>query len=130
MTGHYAAKYTKVESGYMGQLLEWPEVVTERKGISRSAHALRAPFFLRQMVANPVCPVLHPRCTLPQATYPLLTHTSSTRSRKVGWLHHSYRNASTGLSEAALTASMPTVSIATTRTKRPAARKTQMSMVI
>jgi predicted RNase H-like HicB family nuclease len=25
----YTAKYTKISSGYMGQLIEWPEVVTE-----------------------------------------------------------------------------------------------------
>jgi hypothetical protein len=25
----YAAKYTKVTSGYMRQLVEWPEVITE-----------------------------------------------------------------------------------------------------
>ncbi|MDZ7666982.1 MAG: type II toxin-antitoxin system HicB family antitoxin [Desulfotignum sp.] len=25
----YTAKYTKLENGYMGQLLEWPEVITE-----------------------------------------------------------------------------------------------------
>ena len=25
----YTAKYVKVDSGYMGQLVEWPEVVTE-----------------------------------------------------------------------------------------------------
>ena len=25
----YTAKYTKISSGYMGQLVEWPEVVTE-----------------------------------------------------------------------------------------------------
>jgi len=25
----YTAKYTKIDSGYMGQLIEWPEVVTE-----------------------------------------------------------------------------------------------------
>jgi len=25
----YTAKYTKIESGYMGQLVEWPEVITE-----------------------------------------------------------------------------------------------------
>lgn len=25
----YTARYLKTESGYMGQLLEWPEVVTE-----------------------------------------------------------------------------------------------------
>jgi predicted RNase H-like HicB family nuclease len=26
---NYTAKYTKIESGYMGQLIEWPEIVTE-----------------------------------------------------------------------------------------------------
>ena len=26
---NYTAKYTKIASGYMGQLVEWPEVVTE-----------------------------------------------------------------------------------------------------
>ena len=25
----YTAKYTKISSGYMGQLVEWPEIVTE-----------------------------------------------------------------------------------------------------
>ena len=25
----YTAKYTKIGSGYMGQLVEWPEVLTE-----------------------------------------------------------------------------------------------------
>jgi len=29
MTDTYTGKYTKIESGYMGQLVEWPEVVTE-----------------------------------------------------------------------------------------------------
>jgi predicted RNase H-like HicB family nuclease len=29
MLSHYTAKYTKIESGYMGQLVEWSEVVTE-----------------------------------------------------------------------------------------------------
>lgn len=29
----YTASYTKIESGYMGQLLEWPEVVTEGKSL-------------------------------------------------------------------------------------------------
>ena len=28
---NYTAKYTKIASGYMGQLVEWPEVVTEGK---------------------------------------------------------------------------------------------------
>jgi predicted RNase H-like HicB family nuclease len=27
----YTAKYTKLKNGYMGQLLEWPEVITEGK---------------------------------------------------------------------------------------------------
>jgi predicted RNase H-like HicB family nuclease len=25
----YTAKYTKLDTGYMGQLIEWPEVITE-----------------------------------------------------------------------------------------------------
>ena len=29
MLNTYTAKYTKIESGYMGQLVEWPEVITE-----------------------------------------------------------------------------------------------------
>ena len=31
MLSTYTAKYIKVKSGYMGQLVEWPEVVTEGK---------------------------------------------------------------------------------------------------
>ncbi len=33
MYNTYTAKYTKVASGYMGQLVEWPEVVTEGKSL-------------------------------------------------------------------------------------------------
>ncbi|HOF00958.1 MAG TPA: type II toxin-antitoxin system HicB family antitoxin [Spirochaetota bacterium] len=29
MMSTYTAKYTKLPSGYMGQLIEWPEVITE-----------------------------------------------------------------------------------------------------
>lgn len=29
MPGSYIAKYTKIGSGYMGQLVGWPEVITE-----------------------------------------------------------------------------------------------------
>jgi predicted RNase H-like HicB family nuclease len=29
----YTAKYTKINAGYMGQLVEWPKVVTEGKTI-------------------------------------------------------------------------------------------------
>jgi predicted RNase H-like HicB family nuclease len=31
MFSTYTANYTKIKSGYMGQLVEWPEVVTEGK---------------------------------------------------------------------------------------------------
>lgn len=33
MVTSYTAKYTKISSGYMGQLVEWPEVITEGKDI-------------------------------------------------------------------------------------------------
>ena len=29
----YTARYTKISSGYMGQLIEWPEVITEGESI-------------------------------------------------------------------------------------------------
>jgi len=29
MVRSYTAKYTKISSGYMGQLVEWPEIITE-----------------------------------------------------------------------------------------------------
>lgn len=29
----FTARYTRIESGYMGQLVEWPEVVTEGTSI-------------------------------------------------------------------------------------------------
>ena len=31
MVSIYTAKYVKIKSGYLGQLVEWPEVVTEGK---------------------------------------------------------------------------------------------------
>lgn len=33
MQRNYTAKYTRISSGYMWQLVEWPEVVTEGKDI-------------------------------------------------------------------------------------------------
>jgi len=30
---NYTAKYTKIDSGYMGQLIDWPEVITEGKDL-------------------------------------------------------------------------------------------------
>ena len=38
---NYTAKYTKVPSGYMGQLVEWPEVVTEGKDLEECRAMLR-----------------------------------------------------------------------------------------
>ena len=38
---NYTAKYTKIDSGYMGQLVEWPEVVTEAKDLEECRAMLR-----------------------------------------------------------------------------------------
>lgn len=37
----FTAKYIKISSGYMGQLIEWPEVVTEGKDIEECRTMLR-----------------------------------------------------------------------------------------
>jgi len=37
----YTAKYTKISSGYMGQLVEWPEVITEGTTIEECRKMLR-----------------------------------------------------------------------------------------
>ena len=41
MVRSYTAKYTKISSGYMGQLVEWPEVITEGKTIEECREMLR-----------------------------------------------------------------------------------------
>ena len=41
MVRSYMAKYTKISSGYMGQLVEWPEVITEGKNIEECRKMLR-----------------------------------------------------------------------------------------
>jgi predicted RNase H-like HicB family nuclease len=38
---NYTAKYMKIASGYMGQLVEWPEVVTEGKDLEDCRAMLR-----------------------------------------------------------------------------------------
>jgi predicted RNase H-like HicB family nuclease len=48
MLSNYTAKYTKIKSGYMGQLIEWPEVVTEGKTLENCRMMLRDA--LREMV--------------------------------------------------------------------------------
>ena len=46
---NYTAKYTKIDSGYLGQLVEWPEVVTEGSDLEECRAMLRDA--LREMVA-------------------------------------------------------------------------------
>ena len=46
---NYTAKYTKISAGYMGQLVEWPEVVTEGKDLEECRAMLRDTLY--EMVA-------------------------------------------------------------------------------
>ena len=41
MLGSYTAKYTKIGSGYMGQLVEWPEVITEGRTLEEWREMLK-----------------------------------------------------------------------------------------
>lgn len=41
MLQSYTAKYTKIPAGYMGQLIEWPEVVTEGADLEECRAMLR-----------------------------------------------------------------------------------------
>lgn len=41
MLNTYTAKYTKISSGYMGQLVEWTEVVTEGKTLEECREMLQ-----------------------------------------------------------------------------------------
>jgi predicted RNase H-like HicB family nuclease len=38
---NFTAKYTKISSGYMGQLVEWPEVITEGRDLEECRLMLR-----------------------------------------------------------------------------------------
>ena len=38
---NYTAKYTKISSGYMGQLVEWPEVITEGEDLEHCREMMR-----------------------------------------------------------------------------------------
>jgi predicted RNase H-like HicB family nuclease len=48
MLRNYTAKYTKISSGYMGQLVEWPEVITEGKTLEKCREMLKDA--LREMI--------------------------------------------------------------------------------
>jgi predicted RNase H-like HicB family nuclease len=41
MLSNYTAKYTKIDSGYMGQLVEWTEVITEGKTLDECREMLK-----------------------------------------------------------------------------------------
>jgi predicted RNase H-like HicB family nuclease len=41
MIKSYTAKYTKISAGYMGQLVEWPEVITEGKTLEKCREMLK-----------------------------------------------------------------------------------------
>ena len=41
MLKSYTAKYAKISSGYMGQLVEWPEVITEGKTLEECREMLK-----------------------------------------------------------------------------------------
>ena len=44
----YTANYTRISSGYMGQLVEWPEVITEGKTLDDCRQLLQDA--LREMI--------------------------------------------------------------------------------
>jgi predicted RNase H-like HicB family nuclease len=48
LTRAFTAKYTKIDSGYMGQFVEWPEIITEGKTIEECRELLRDA--LREMI--------------------------------------------------------------------------------
>jgi len=48
MVSNYTAKYTKISSGYMGQLVEWPEVITEGRTLEDCRKMLQDA--LREMI--------------------------------------------------------------------------------
>jgi predicted RNase H-like HicB family nuclease len=48
MLSTYTARYTKISSGYMGQLVDWPEVVTEGESLEECRELLKDA--LREMI--------------------------------------------------------------------------------
>jgi predicted RNase H-like HicB family nuclease len=41
MLGYYTARYTRIDSGYMGQLVEWLEVTTEGRTLEECREMLK-----------------------------------------------------------------------------------------
>jgi predicted RNase H-like HicB family nuclease len=48
MLGYYTARYTRIDSGYMGQLVEWLEVTTEGRTLEECREMLKDA--LREMI--------------------------------------------------------------------------------
>ncbi|MBI1389695.1 MAG: type II toxin-antitoxin system HicB family antitoxin [bacterium] len=48
MNQSYTAKYTKIDAGYMGQLVDWPEVITEGDSLEECREMLHDA--LREMI--------------------------------------------------------------------------------
>ena len=48
MLSTYTAKYTKIDAGYMGQLVEWPEVISEGRNLEACRAMLQDA--LREMI--------------------------------------------------------------------------------
>jgi predicted RNase H-like HicB family nuclease len=48
LLNNYTAKYTKIKSGYMGQLVEWSKVITEGKTLEECRELLKDA--LREMI--------------------------------------------------------------------------------
>lgn len=48
MISTYTAKYTKISCGYMGQLVEWPEVITDGRTLEECREMLQDA--LREMI--------------------------------------------------------------------------------
>ena len=41
MLNTYTAKYIRIKKGYMGQLIEWPEIITEGKNLEDCREMLK-----------------------------------------------------------------------------------------
>jgi predicted RNase H-like HicB family nuclease len=41
LLSNYTVKYTRINSGHMGQLVEWPEVITEGKTLDECREMLK-----------------------------------------------------------------------------------------
>ena len=63
----YTAKYTKLENGYMGQLIEWPEVITEGETLEDCRSMLRDVLFEMVLAYKDIkAEIPHANCLIEQ----------------------------------------------------------------